>query len=601
MRRPAIRVLLALSAAWVGCSSERALLETTRPDFGDADGGAGIDAGCSGVVCSRDLRSVRDCSSGELVAECPPDKACGNGQCIAPCDAAAINEGSIGCAFAIPPRNSGSYYPGSCAAVFVANNWTSPATVRVEFKGEEKSLDGALWVPFVEDGIVKYSKLEGPIPTGGGAVVFVSQDAKWDDGKDWVGCPAGVTPIFDKEIGLISGTGIGHALFARADVPVSMYSMYPYGGAKSHAPSGTLLLPTTSFRKNYVAVSSWGGNGDTFGCGMLPHGSGCTQAGKPTLQIVATEDDTSVHFLPRVDIVGGNGVAPGPRNEVTSYKLQRGEFLQLTQESELVGSIFESDKPVGAFGGNSCMFAPADLAACDIDNKQIPPLSAWGHEYAVLPAPNRGMLVSKGKDMERDPSVIRIVGAANGTTLVYEPSAPEGAPGTLESGELARFFAHEPFVVRSQDAEHPFYVASVMTGAATTSSSMGDPETAVAIPTDQWLDAYGFFADSTYAYSSVFVTRRKSNGVFYDVTLDCAGALTGWKPISADYEWTYVELTRVGKPQSYPAGTCADGPHRISSEGSFTMAMWGLAYCASYSYPGGMGLRRVTELNIPVH
>jgi IgGFc binding protein len=596
MRRVFVHLLLLASAGWAGCSSDRAPLESKPDDFGGPDsGGADVDAGCSGVVCSRDLRSVRDCS-GNVVEECPADKACGNGACIAPCDAAAINEGSVGCSFAITsPIDSGDSR-GACAALFVANNWTSPATLHVAFKGEERSLDGAAWVPFVEDGVVKHKKLEGPIPPGGGAVVFVSNEAT--GAGSWIGCPQGVKPLFDKDP-TVYGTGVGTAVFATADVPVSMYSIYPYGGAQSHVPSGTLLFPTTSFRQNYLVTSSWGGRGDAFGDGVVAP-NGRQQPGMPTVQILAIEDDTSIALLPSVEIAGGRSVPASPPGQVAEFKLQRGEFLQLTQHKELVGSVLETSKPVGLFGGHTCMDVPVGVGPCDTDNKQIPPLSAWGHEYAVLPAPDRVQLGGTRAQRSEELSVIRIVGAADGTELVYEPAPPDGAPTTLASGQLARFFTSRPFVVRSQDSAHPFFVASVMAGMSGSTSGLGDPETAIAIPTDQWLDTYGFFADYTYRRSAIYVTRRKSNGTFRDVTLDCAGALTDWEPITADYEWTYVELTRGTQPQTYPGGTCADGPHRIGSDGPFTMAVWGLSSASSYSYPGGTGLRRATDLEVHV-
>lgn len=300
-------------------------------------------------------------------------------------------------------------------------------------------------------------------------------------------------------------------------------------------------------------------------------------------------------------MAGGRSIPASPASEVASFKLRRGEVLQLTQDHELVGSVLESDKPVGVFGGNSCMNVPYGIGTCDRDSKQIPPLSAWGHEYAVLPAPDRVRLAGTRNEGSGELSVIRMVGAADATELVYEPAQPDGAPTTLQRGELARFFTNKPFVVRSQDSAHPFYVAAVMTGGGGSRSGMGDPETALAIPTDQWLDTYGFFSDYTYTRSAVYVTRRKSNGAFRDVTLDCAGALTNWEPITPDYEWTYVELTRGAQPVSYPAGTCTDGAHRMFSDGPFTMTVWGVGHAATYSYPGGTGLRRATDLYVPVH
>ncbi len=596
MRRPIIAVLLVVSAAWFGCSSGRegwkkADTQTFEPDAG---AGANVDVPCSGVSCSRDLRSVVDCS-GEVVKQCGADQACGNGDCVDPCTSAALNEGSVGCSFAIPRSNDTSEGRGSCHALFVANNWTSPATIRLEYEGEEKSLDGAVWLPSVENGVVKHTKVEGPIPPGGGAVVFLSGLS-----NSRTPCPEGVTPVFDKDPS-VYGTGIGRAILVGSDLPVSMYAIHPYGGAKSYMPSATLLFPVTSFRQNYVLTSSWGGKGDVFGIGaIIPQGEGTSQSGQPTIQIVALEDDTSIDLLPKVDIIGGAGIPAGLRNEVASYRLQRGEVWQLTQERELTGSVIETSKPVGVFGGHTCLNVPGNVRACDADKTQIPPISAWGREYAVLPAPNRISLLTRGVENERDPSPIRIVAAANDTQLVYEPSRPAGAPERLDAGQLAVFFANEPFVVRSQDAGHPFLVAALMTGVLASSSNLGDPETSLAIAPDQWLDTYGFFSDFTYDSSSVFVTRRKVSGAFRDVSLDCAGVLTGWKPITDEYEWTYVELTRFGESQKYPGGTCTDGAHRIQSEGPFSITVWGMSQAASYAYPGGAGLRRITEVHVPV-
>lgn len=596
MRRPIIPVLLLVPIGWAGCSSDRGTFETEPGQLGEGDAGE-RDAGCTGVVCSRDLHSVLDCY-GNLVETCAADKACGNGKCVAPCEAAALNEGSVGCSFVVPKQNSASQWSKSCTAIFVANTWTTPATLRLEYEGQERPLDGAVWVPRVKDGVLEHQKLEGAIPAGGGAVVFVSSEPN-PDNEYWIGCPEGVKPVFEKE-GTIPSTGVGSLAFAHADVPVSMYSIYPYGGASTFVPSATLLLPTTSFRKNYIAVSTWGGRGDSFALPGRPFSEhAAIGAGAPTLQIVATEDDTAIDFLPTVDVVGGGDIPRSARNEVARYTLQRGQVIQLTQISELAGSVIEANKPVGVFGGHSCVNVPSNARACDVDNEQLPPVSAWGSEYAVVPAPNRLEWQSQEASVERDLGVIRVVGAVDGTALTYEPYTPEGAPATLASGQLVRFATASPFVIRSQDTEHPFYVATVMAGCDMSTTGLGDPETAVAVPTAQWLDSYMFFADFTYDLSAVAVTRRKVNGQFQDVTLDCAGALTGWRPIAADYEWTLVELSRYGRAVPYPTGSCTDGAHRIQSPGPFAITAWGIGPAASYGYAGGTGLRTITEVHVP--
>jgi hypothetical protein len=58
----------------------------------------------------------------------------------------------------------------------------------------------------------------------------------------------------------------------------------------------------------------------------------------------------------------------------------------------------------------------------------------------------------------------RIIGAANGTVLSWDPAPPAGAPSTLSLGEVTEFETNGPFVVKSQDESHPFYVSAHMTG-----------------------------------------------------------------------------------------------------------------------------------------
>ncbi|AKV00306.1 hypothetical protein AKJ09_06969 [Labilithrix luteola] len=607
MRKPIFMLFIVATTGWLACTSDRSTWGDVGSDtFEVPDAGAGNDAAieaCAGTACSRDLRSVLDCT-GNVIETCQENQACGEGKCIDPCSAAAVNAGSVGCSFAIPGSNGDMASRGSCFAFFVANNWTSPATLHLEFDGKDRPLDGAVWVPSIQDGKVIHTKLDGPLPAGGGAVIFFSHEegtAAAVGSMAHTSCPDGVTPILDKDP-VVHETGIGQAAFVSSDVPVSMYSLYPYGGAKTAFPSATLLFPTTSFGDKYILTSSWGGKSDLFGRGVLAGANpSLSQFGRPTLQVLAIDDDTSIDIRPKVDILGGPGVAASPKNTLVSYHLKRGDVLQITQENELVGSVMESNKKVGLFGGSTAMYIPSDVAFADQENEQIPPVSAWGREYAVALAPNRAMLMSNGSEKERDPSVIRLVGGADGVQLVYDPSRPDGAPTTLAAGERATFFADQPFVVRSQDSNHPFFVAAYMTGALASSYEIGDPEMVLVIPTDQWLDTYGFFSDSTYDSSSVVVTRRKDKGVFHDVILDCAGTLGNWNAITPDFEWTTVKLSSYGAAQTYPDGSCTDGPHRIHSDGPFTSTVWGISPAASYAYPGGAGLRPISKTTVTVH
>jgi hypothetical protein len=107
------------------------------------------------------------------------------------------------------------------------------------------------------------------------------------------------------------------------------------------------------------------------------------------------------------------------------------------------------------------------------------PIRALGSEYVGVRYRNRY------DGIEESPPW-RMVGAVAGTTLTWEPAQPAGAPSSLELGQVAQFKAAGPFLVRSQDANHPFYVSAHMTGAAqfdpTETDGRGDAEFVNVIP-----------------------------------------------------------------------------------------------------------------------
>ena len=207
----------------------------------------------------------------------------------------------------------------------------------------------------------------------------------------------------------------------------------------------------------------------------------------------------------------------------------------------------------------------------------------------------------------------RIVAARDGTQLDYDPVVPPGAPITLSAGEVVTFWSGtgDAFVVRTQDADHPIYLAAYMTGGCPSDGSdylgsrhyhcKGDPEFVNVVPAAQYLSSYSFYADPTYEESSLVLVRRKNGDRFDDVSLECAGDLTDWKPVGTrgQYEFTRVDLIRkFGPGEEFDGGVCQSGLQRMKSQGPFTATVWGWGQAASYAYPGGMALRKLT--NVPV-
>jgi len=361
--------------------------------------------------------------------------------------------------------------------------------------------------------------------------------------------------------------------------------MYPFGGATSYTPAATALMPVAAWAKEHVLIDGWEAmqSGD----------------GMPASQIVAAEDGTEITIIANKALQDGLDVKGGPANVALTYTIDKGQYFQIHQAEELVGSVVVSSKPTTIFGGNSCAFIPADRYACDMLWQQVPSFQQWGSEYVGVGYRQR--TASPGELMP-----YRIVAAKDGTILDYDPAIPRGAPTEMNAGDVATFpvGVNEPFVVRTQDAAHPIYMAAYMSGADggyfgnPSMARRGDPDFVNVVPAGQWLSSYSFFADQTFDDTSLVVIRGKQRDKFEDVWLECAGTLEGWTSIGTrgDYEFVRVDLQRDGGPgQSFGDKVCQTGLHRMKSEGPFTATIWGWARYASYAYPGGMALRKLVD------
>ncbi len=115
----------------------------------------------------------------------------------------------------------------------------------------------------------------------------------------------------------------------------------------------------------------------------------------------------------------------------------------------MTGSLIRPNEPIAVFGASDCMSVPKDKPFCDSAHQQLPPVRAMGSEYVVVRYRDRVAGVTETVPW-------RLVGAAGGTTLTWTPAPPPGAPRSLGSGEIVEFWTPDPFIVKSQDGNHPF-------------------------------------------------------------------------------------------------------------------------------------------------
>ncbi|AKU94907.1 hypothetical protein AKJ09_01571 [Labilithrix luteola] len=579
-------VSFAIAATIGACSTDRAPFDpgdnyTLAPDASTPD------VAC-GFRCSRDLKTVLSACQGsdDVLFTCGADEGCGDGRCVPACEAAKLSKGSAGCDFWTLPVDSGKQSKGSCFAAMISNTWDRPVTLTAEYGGDPLDVSQSVYTVDVGSGTATYARLDGPLPSGQVAIVFLSAAP---DTTEFEGilCPQNVTPAvkFDP---IAHGTSRTKAFRLITDAPVSAYSIFPYGGASTYVPTATLLLPVSSWEKDYVAVSPF-----AFG---FPS--------ERTLQIVANQNDTVVSIRPNTEIPAGYGVEGATTGITQSWTLARGEVLQFTQEN-LTGSPISASNPVGIFGGSRCTYVPGDYGACDVLQQQISPTSQWGDQYALVPYPTRAFEFSSDS---REFVPYTLVSAADGTVFSYDPVRPAGAPEKLDAGQSATFKTDELVVVRSQDSKHPFHASVYMTGQdfggglGGLGFRHGDPDFVTLAASDQFLDHYVFFTDYTFPETRLTIVRRKTAKGFLPVELECAGVIEGFQPVgtSGEFEYAWVTLTASSAPVKFPKGECGYGRQEAKSDGPFSINVWGLGYFASYGYLAGTGLRPINDFSSPV-
>ena len=197
---------------------------------------------------------------------------------------------------------------------------------------------------------------------------------------------------------------------------------------------------------------------------------------------------------------------------------------------------------------------------------------------------------------EEEDTPWQIVGAADGIELTYIPAPPKDAPITLSVGQVAHFWSKTPFIVRSQDDRHPFYLGGYMTGSKSYppyGSGPGAPVLVNTVPTAQFAGSYVFFIGTVYPESRLVVVRKKgADGKFGPVRLGCAAEpLGGFLPLG-EFEYAQVVL----RSQIQPALPDCDRPvHSMEGGSPFSVTVWtwigspsdrfGRSY--AHAYPAG--------------
>ena len=157
----------------------------------------------------------------------------------------------------------------------------------------------------------------------------------------------------------------GGAYRIRSTQPVTVYQFnardYTKSGQFSYTNDASLLLPVNAMTGNYYVAS---------------HPSFYLWPG--LIDIVATQDNTSVTLAPSTNIAAGGGYAANGG----TITMNRGDVVQVTNPvpgsvswgTDMSGSTVTANAPVEVFGGHACVYVPASQAACDHLRASVVPI-----------------------------------------------------------------------------------------------------------------------------------------------------------------------------------------------------------------------------------
>ncbi len=367
-----------------------------------------------------------------------------------------------------------------------------------------------------------------------------------------------------------------------------------------------LLLPSTAMTGNYrVGGYSGAKGGDNWG------------STPGAFSITATQDGTKVDIQlpPHCEaknwntnngcLLAGGLVPAGVKNEVLSLELDAGDVVELVgaygpvdegiAHADLSGSVVHANHPVQVIAFSPILNIPEGAGNADHVEETVLPAEVIGKKYIVPPPTAFGG--------EPQGHIVRIYGNVDGTTLSYPNGKPNGAPDTINAGEVVELPPRkmgnfcstsaadcsitESFTVEGSE---PFAVGSFLLGGqlqvpnytGESYGQPGDPAASMMVTPQQFRKSYTFLApaDFTENYADILVPEGAT--AILDGTPLPAGTAIGTSG------WSIVRALLSGDK---------GGIHSLSTEDErgLGLQVMGFGAATSYYYPGGLNLKHISD------
>jgi hypothetical protein len=482
---------------------------------------------------------------------------------VTPCERALLSHDPLGCNYDLFGFLEGSANPSyACQALLISNPTPVDASLTLTYKGLTLDLSSATRVVTQQGIPFTFGPVSnGVLPAGQSAVVALIQGGTSSVPQPTEYCP--FTAAENLSSFVVPAGTIGTAMNLASTMPIYVSFVGGYGVDPNWIDDNVSAASVRS-------IESWSTRYRDVGVYMPGMPAVLPTKGiplAPAFMSIVSETNGTVK------------IATDASTQTMTTSLN--EVISLARNDDNIGDIVQSTEPIGLWSRTVNLFVPYDASDANYAAHGVPDTSAWSSEYAVVAYPPR-------YDTVPDPPVVRIIADADGTILSYDPSAPSGAPASLNAGAFTVFNGTAPFVVRSQDAAHPFYVDMLMTnathiyqapdGGGTASFDVrGNPAIVSPLALRDYAQHVVFLTAPDFPDTWLVLTRYRGASGFVDVNVDCAGVVQGWQPIDSidTYEFAYVALSRGDfQTQTYQSGTCGLGPHAVDSAGFFNVVVW---------------------------
>lgn len=429
--------------------------------------------------------------------------------------------------------------------------------------------------------------------------------------------PGALTSLHLTSLGQVEGNGFSEQSYRlETNGPVTMHQFNPLNDIDIHSSDASLLLPLQALGSRY-RILSWPNEYVYFdiqiacvtdGDCMLSDLQTC-EAGfcegpievghsQVTLVGASTEPTTiSIDSPVLFEIADATGAAtfyePGTAHD---FSLVRGHVLTLSttadENSDLTGLTLSGDHEFSVFSSSTCAMIPAGAYACDHLEQELIPTNTWGKDYVGAKFSPRGT----------EPDLYRVLADLDGTLITTNPVIDGIDAQVIDAGEVLEFYYTGHFLL---EASNPVSMGQYMVGAdypgpaggcssdaafpapaldrelcAIPSSdscsghqAIGDPAFLLNVPQAQYRNDYTVLVPDDYLEDYLSVVAPVDAEIFLDGV-----AQVGASQVVGSSGWVVWTIPVAG------------GVHRITSQASFGLNVYGYDCTVSYAYPGGLNL-----------